>query len=223
MRPRHIRNLPAITEADCASLGTKHVAIIGCGGLGGYLAEFMARLGVGQITLVDGDCFEESNLNRQLLSSPALIGSSKAHAAAERIRMLDSEIIVRTVAEFMDESNALTIVSGCDAVLDALDNIPARRILASACAEASVPLVHGAIAGWTAQAALSMPGDGLLDILYPEGTEVRDKSALSFTPAFCAAAQASICLRLLTGREVQPGRLYCFDLLDMELEQIDLL
>ena len=222
MRPRHIRNLPAISEADCAALAEKSVAIIGCGGLGGYLAELAARVGIGHITLVDGDCFEESNLNRQLYSSPAVLGRSKAEAAAERLRSLDPEISVRVVNAFLDDSNALDTVSGCDAVLDALDNIAARRSLAKACQAAGVPLVHGAIAGWTAQAAVSMPGDGLLDILYPDGTVLKDKSALSFTPAFCAAVQLSLCVRLLTGKGVESGRLWCFDLFSLELEQIDL-
>lgn len=222
MRPRHIRNLPALSEAECEILSKKRVAVIGCGGLGGYLAELSARVGIGHISLVDGDCFEESNLNRQLYSCPAVLGLSKAEIAAERLRSLDPEISVCAVSAFLDESNAYDIISGCDAVLDGLDKAAARRCLAKACEEAGVPLVHGAIAGWCAQSAVSMPGDGLLDMLYPEGVALEDKSALSFTPAFCAAAQMSLCVRLLTGREVESGRLYCFDLLNMELEQIQL-
>ena len=80
MEQRFSRNIPTISEAEQSILRQKRVAIIGCGGLGGYLAEFMARVGVGAITVVDGDSFEETNLNRQNLSLPALIGRGKAEA-----------------------------------------------------------------------------------------------------------------------------------------------
>ena len=83
---RYSRNIPALSKAECATLQTKTVAVIGCGGLGGYLIEFLARIGVGTIRCIDGDMFEESNLNRQLLSSVSLLGAGKASTAASRIR-----------------------------------------------------------------------------------------------------------------------------------------
>ena len=121
---------------------------------------------------------------------------------------------------FLDESNALSLITGCDAVLDALDNIPCRKILSAACEKANLPLVYGAIAGWVAQAALSLPGDHLVEKLYPEDTVVRDKSVLSFTPALCASMQASLCVKYLTGRPVETGTIYYFDLLNQEFETI---
>jgi len=119
-------------------------------------------------------------------------------------------------------NNAAALISGCDAVLDALDNIPARKVLAKACAEANIPFIYGAIRGWVAQAAISMPGEHLLEILYPENTNIKDKSVLSFTPALCASMQASLCVKLLCRRPVETGKLYYFDLLDMEFEAIPL-
>ncbi len=67
MNERYIRNIPALTEHECALLQQKTVAVVGCGGLGGHLVELMARIGVGELVVIDGDCFEISNLNRQLL------------------------------------------------------------------------------------------------------------------------------------------------------------
>ena len=104
--------------------------------------------------------------------------------------------------------------------MDALDSIPARRILARACAEAGIPYVYGAIQGWVAQAAVSMPGDGLIGKLFPQEVEIRDKSVLSFTPALCASVQAALAVKFLTGRPVQTGTVYHFDLLDQEFEAI---
>ena len=64
MQARYERNIPSLTEAESELLRTKKVAVIGCGGLGGYIIEQLARLGIGTIRIVDGDVFEESNLNR---------------------------------------------------------------------------------------------------------------------------------------------------------------
>jgi hypothetical protein len=83
-----------------------------------------------------------------------------------------------------------------------------------------LPYIYGAVSAWTAQAAVSLPGDGLLDILYPEGTAVPGKSSLSFTPALCAALQSSLCVRLLCGKNVECGKLYYFDLQEMEFEKL---
>ena len=121
---------------------------------------------------------------------------------------------------FLDESNALSLITGCDAVLDALDNIPSRKILSAACEKANIPYIYGAIQGWVAQAAISLPGDSLVEKLYPEEVEIRDKSVLSFTPALCAAMQASLCVKLLVGRPVQTGTVFYFDLLNLEFEVI---
>ena len=165
---RYIRNLGALTEQECAMLRTKAVFVAGCGGLGGYLIEMLLRLGVGIIRAADGDVFEASNLNRQLLSSVQSLGEPKVEAAARRAAAVNPNVRFEAVPEFVTVENAAELVRDCDAVLDALDNIPSRRILARACAEARIPLIHGAIRGWCAQAAVVMPGNDLIDSIYPE-------------------------------------------------------
>ena len=217
---RYSRNIPALSEAECTALQGKTVAVIGCGGLGGYLIEYLARIGVGSIRCVDGDVFEESNLNRQLLSIPSLLEFSKAKAAAEHIARVNPEIIADPAECFLTEDNVKDLIGDCDVVMDGLDNIASRKILASACSEAGIPYIYGAISGWVAQAAVSMPGDDLVQKLYPEGTVLRDKSVLSFTPALCASIQVSLCVKLLTGRPVETGAVYYFDLLNQEFETI---
>ena len=220
MEERYIRNLGALTEQECAVLRTKTVFVAGCGGLGGYLIEMLLRIGVGEIRAADGDVFEASNLNRQLLSSPSALGQPKAEAAASRASLVNPDVRFVPIPQFVTEENAAELIRGCDAVLDALDSIQARRILARACAEAGIPMIHGAICGWSAQAAVVMPGDDLINRIYPEGAKLSSKTSLSFTPPFCAALQTALCTRLLTGRPLETGRLYMSDLLDMEMESI---
>ena len=220
MNERYIRNIPALTEHECALLQQKTVAVVGCGGLGGHLVELMARIGVGELVVIDGDCFEVSNLNRQLLSETDCIGISKAQTAAERIHRINPDVKVRVHQTMLDAENADTLIAGCDAVLDGLDNISSRKLLKQACSKAGIPYIFGAISGWVAQTAISMPDDNLIEILYPEDTKLTDKSALSFTPALCASMQSALCVKLLTGRAVQTGAIYYFDLLNQEYEVI---
>ena len=222
MELRHSRNIPALSREEQAILADRTVAVIGCGGLGGYLIELLCRVGVGTIRAVDGDVFEQSNLNRQLLSTIDTLGTPKAQAAAERVKAIDPGIRVEARCVYLDEHNARELVAGCDAVVDALDSIAARRTLAKACEMLQIPLVFGGISGWVAQAAVSMPGDHLIETLFPESIELKDRSVLSFTPALCAAMQASLCVRLLAGRPVKTGSISCFDLLNQEFETIDL-
>ena len=220
MDARYERNIPALTEEECLALQNKRVLVVGCGGLGGHIIDMLARIGIGSLRVVDGDVFEPSNLNRQLLSEVPLLGIKKAKAAADRIARVNPQVHVEAVEEYLTEANVWGLISGCDVVLDALDNIPTRKLLAEACAKAGIPYVYGAIAGWVAQAAVSMPGDGLIEMLFPEEIEIRDKSVLSFTPALCAAMQTSLCVKLLTGRPVAAGTIYYFDLLNQEFETI---
>ena len=222
MEERYICNIPALSEEECRALRARHVAVIGCGGLGGYLIELMARAGVGAITAVDGDVFELSNLNRQLLSEVSLLGINKARAAADRVARINPEVQILAKEVFLDGENAEELICGCDAVLDGLDSIPARKILAEACAKAGIPCVYGAVAGWVAQAGISLPGDGLIETLYPDGDVAARQSVLSFTPALCASLQAALCVKLLTGRPVETGTVYHFDLLHQEFEPVSM-
>ena len=222
MDARYQRNIPALTEAECALLRTKRILVVGCGGLGGHIIDQLTRIGVGFLRVVDGDAFESSNLNRQLLSQVPLLDIPKAAAAADHVTKVNPDIMVEAVEAFMTEDNVRTLIAECDIVMDALDSIPGRRILAAACKESGIPYVYGAIQGWVAQAGVSMPGDDLIDRLFPEDVVIRDKSVLSFTPALCASMQVSLCVKLLTGRPVETGTVFYFDLLNQEFEAIPL-
>ena len=220
MDARYERNTPALTEEECGILRQKRVLVVGCGGLGGHLIDQLTRIGIGAIRAVDGDVFEPSNLNRQLLSKVSLLGTGKARTAAEHIRAVNPDTEAEAVEAFMTEANVQALLAGCDAVLDGLDNPESRKLLAAACASANIPYIYGAISGWVAQAAISMPGDNLMELLYPAETVIGDKSVLSFTPALCASLQTSLCVKLLAGRPVNTGTIYYFDLLNQEFEII---
>ncbi len=224
MDGRYDRNMPALSPEECALLRAKRVCVVGCGGLGGYIIEILARIGIGALTVVDGDVFEPSNLNRQLLSEETLLGTKKAEAAAARVKRVNSDVAVTPVTEFFTEENGLRLLSGCDLVVDALDNVSARHVLADVCAKSSLTIVHGAISGWHGQVTVVPPGSGVFDKLYPPRATVTPKKGNPpFTPAVCASLQASEAVKLLIGKPSPLlGKLMLVDLRTMEFMKIDI-
>lgn len=223
---RYLKNFSAISQEEQKTLGEKSVLVVGCGGLGGYVIEYLGRLGVGMIRVVDGDTFNETNLNRQLLSSTMNIGKPKVRAAVQRLQAVNSQVRSEGFEEFLTSENASSFLQGMDVAVDALDNIPTRLLLQEACKLSSVPLVHGAIAGWWAQVCVVQPGEDYLSLLYPDpephaGAE-EELGVLSFTAAMAAALQASQVVKLLLSKPVPKGQLLTIDLLNSVMESINL-
>lgn len=220
---RYTRNRATITVASQRRLFASRVVVIGCGGLGGYLVEELARLGVGMLDLVDPDVFEEHNLNRQLLSSPRELGTPKVLVAQRRVAEVNPAVTVRPSQTVFSPANAETLIGGADAVADGLDNLLTRRALALACQVHGVPLVHGAIGGWYGQVATQLPGDPLLPLLGgPEGDGKGVERGLgnpSFTPAVVASLQVAELVKVLLG-EGRPlsRRALMVDLREMHFE-----
>ena len=221
MKERHSRNIPAVSEEEMAKIGTSRVLVVGCGGLGGNIIEYLTRVGIGSLTVVDGDVFEESNLNRQILSTSENIGKKKALAAAERVKAIDPSVSVTPVCEFLTKENARELMADVDLVIDALDNASARLILEDAASEAGLAIVHGAICGWDLQAMLVPPGSGMLHQMYTEDYVPSTKTSLPVTPAICAAVEASVAIQYLCGRKTAlENNLLIGSLIDMNFDII---
>lgn len=189
------------------------VFIAGLGGLGGYLLEHMLRLGPGFIRAADGDVFDETNLDRQLLSAPSQLGRPKAEAAAERAKLVAPGLDFEAVSEFLDGENCLRLLRGCALALDGLDNAESRLVLERGCAEVGIPLVHGAASGLCFEAGVVPPGSGMLARLYPPGRQAMDRMARGPAVAACAAIQCAQAEQILRGdRPTLWGKLLTADL-----------
>ncbi len=191
---RYSRNQKSFSNKDQLRLLNSRVAIIGLGGLGGTVTEILARIGIGQLTLVDGDCFDESNLNRQILSKAANIGHSKCEAAKLRVGEINPAIEVQAIAEFFRADNGQAILRGVQLAIDCLDNIADRFVLEAACKSCSIPMVSAAIGGSSGQATVIFPEDpGLKDIYgAPEKAPKRGAEASMGTLAFGAVYMAAV-------------------------------
>ena len=221
---RYLRNHNAISEGEQAILATKRVLVVGCGGLGGMVIECLARIGVGHLRVVDGDVFEESNLNRQLLSSTMNLNRPKTLAAKQRVMAINPLVEVDVVqAEFTEENNA-DLLADCDVAVDCLDNIPARLLLQQAAKTAEVPLVHGAVAGWNGRICVIQPGEDLLSLLYPNQEEAQGEEqqmgTLSFTATLTASWQAAETVKLLLDKPGLKGEILEVDLLQAIVKKL---
>jgi molybdopterin/thiamine biosynthesis adenylyltransferase len=201
MDERFSRNIGAITQAEQELLLTKRAAIIGCGGLGCYSAEFMVRMGIGHLTLIDGDTFIASNLNRQLNSMAINIGKNKAAETKRILLMVRTDLSVDAVDVFLEEENAQELLKNHDVIIDALDNIKTRLLVEKTANSLGTPLVHGAVEQWNIQVCTVFPGDFTLSLLYQTNREPEKPSVLSFTPAFCASIQAAEAVKVLLNKE----------------------
>ncbi|HEX3048210.1 MAG TPA: HesA/MoeB/ThiF family protein [Bacillota bacterium] len=223
---RYLKNLPLMTPEENKELTRRQVCVVGCGGLGGYIIEMLGRLGVGNITAVDGDAFCESNLNRQLLSTTSNIGKPKALAAVERMTHVNPLIKITAVTDYLTEKNATQILSGHDVIVDALDNITTRLLLQNMASDLNIPLVHGSIDGWYGQVTTIFPGDRTLDYIYPNFDGQNPPTKLgnpSFTPALVASIEVSEVLKILIGRgSLLRKKLLIIDTLEQEYEIIDI-
>ena len=199
---RYLGNLGAFTETELNTVKGSSAGIVGCGGLGGYVCNALARFGVGNLTLIDDDIFTENNLNRQLFATVESLGKNKALTSKELIGEINADINVTAYETMLSEENAAELLFGCDLAVDCLDNIPTRRILARICAELGIPLIHGAISGLFGQVACLYPGDRLFDYIYNpdiEGASVSLGNPV-FTPQLVASLQACEAVKVLCGR-----------------------
>ncbi|MEG0773956.1 HesA/MoeB/ThiF family protein [Clostridium sp.] len=219
--------MKTLSEEENNKLKEFKVCVVGCGGLGGYAIEMLGRLGIGHITAVDGDVFEESNFNRQILSDELSIKISKANKAVQRMNIVNSNIMVKPVFKMLTLDNGIDILSGHDVVIDALDSIESRLILQQLCEELQIPLIHGAIAGWYGQVTTILPGDKTLDFIYKntsssKGIE-KELGNPSFTPAHIASLQVSESLKVLLGKElILRKKILFINMLDLEYDLVEI-
>jgi molybdopterin/thiamine biosynthesis adenylyltransferase len=222
---RYQRNQNMLSTAEQLLLLRSRIAVIGCGGLGGYVIEELARLGVGRIVAIDPDVFEEHNLNRQLFATPKTMGQPKAEAALDRVNEINPAVTVTPVKDAFCRANGRDLLDGVTLVVDALDCISCRLELAETCTEMIIPMVHGAIGGWYGHVATQLPGDTTVQSIYRnwvqgKGIE-KELGNPAFTPAAVASLQVAEACKIVLGKgELLRRRKLSIDLLDMEIHDI---
>jgi molybdopterin/thiamine biosynthesis adenylyltransferase len=205
---RYIRNRESISIQDQIRLAESRIAVIGSGGLGGHVILLLARIGIGHLRIIDGDVFDETNLNRQPLCNIETINKEKPKVAADVVKLINPSVEVLIITDKMNVANAEHILSGVDVIVDALDNMDDRRMIEKVAKKNKIPFVHGAVAGFEGQITTIFPEDKGLTSLYGEnGCQVNDKYSPEaiwgipvLAPALIASMQAMEVVKIILNR-----------------------
>jgi molybdopterin/thiamine biosynthesis adenylyltransferase len=227
---RYARNMKSFSLEDQQTLLESRVTVVGCGGLGGTVAETLARIGVGRLTLIDGDRFEESNLNRQLFSTEPLMNHSKADAAAGRIRSVNATVDVSQHVCNLDAGNARDLIAGSDVCADCLDNLPTRFALQAASRAAGIPMVSAAVGGHSGHLTAIFPDDQGLELIFGDPQEAaalkgaeQSLGNLPYTVTTVAALECAEIVKILLHKDsALRNRLLIIDLTDYTVETLRL-
>jgi len=145
------RQMSIVTKSQQTRFKESKIAVIGCGGLGGTVIEMLARMGVGELNIIDNDSFDMSNLNRQLMSSIDCLGKSKSEVTKEKIRLVNPYVKVNAFNEELNEKNLDRIIGNCDIAIDGLDNLVTRVLISRYTKKKEIPFIHGAVHGTMGQ------------------------------------------------------------------------
>lgn len=153
---RHSRQmlLGELGQLGQRRLQASRVAVVGAGGLGSPVIQYLAAAGVGHLTVIDDDVVEISNLHRQVIHSSADQGLPKVDSAARAVHALDPEVEVSAVGARLTQDSVDAVLGGHDVVVDGTDNFPTRYLISDACSRLGIPEVWGSVLGFDAQVSV---------------------------------------------------------------------
>jgi adenylyltransferase/sulfurtransferase len=224
---RHLL-LPEIGPAGQLKMKAARVLVVGCGGLGCPVLQYLAAAGVGTLGLLDFDTVDDSNLQRQVLYATADVGRPKAVAAAEKLAAQNPFITLQTHQVLLSSDNVLTLFAAYDIVVDCSDNFATRYLVNDACVVLGKPLVFGAIFKFEGQVSVFNYQNGpTYRCLYPEPPAPGDAPScaeigvLGVLPGLVGTLQATEALKIILELgEVLSGRLLLVDALGMRFQSI---
>lgn len=189
------------------TLKSSRLLVIGAGGLGSPLIQYLAAAGVGTMEIADYDSVSLSNLQRQVLYTDQDLGAPKAERAATRARLINPHVRAVGHCLRLDRGNASDLVRGCDLALDGSDNFDTRSILNEACVSEGVPMVFGAISQWEGQISAfdAKRGSACFACVFPEAPApgsappCAEAGVLGALPGVVGAMMAAEAVKLLVG------------------------
>ncbi len=226
---RHL-SLSEVGVEGQTKLLESRVLLIGAGGLGCPLAQYLAAAGVGTIGIIDFDRIEASNLQRQVLYTTADVGRPKVEVVRERVEAMNPDVEVHTHAVELTSENALELFADYDVIVDGTDNFPTRYLSNDACVLLGKPNVHGSVFRFDGQATVFDARHGpCYRCLYPEPPppgsvpSCAEGGVLGVLPGLIGLIQATETVKIITGiGEPLYGRLIQYDAMRMEFNEFRL-
>lgn len=221
-RERYKRQILLFGDEGQERLKSSHIFIAGAGGLGSPIAIYLAIAGVGEITIVDMDTVDQSNLNRQILHTDRDIGKKKTVSAIAKLQEYNPDIIVNAIDTTITADNIHRLAGRADGIVDAMDNYPVRYLLNRVALEKNIPFFHGAIRGFYGQATTIIPEKTpCLACIFPRAPPKEVFPVVGVTPGVIGTIQATEVVKYLTKQgELLAGRLFIWDGLAATSEEI---
>lgn len=220
--------LQEIGEQGQRKLRSAKVLLVGVGGLGSPISNYLTGAGIGTLGLIDNDVVSITNLHRQVLYTEAEVGQPKALCAKKRLQSLNSEVHINAFNDRLTPDNAERIIADYDIVVDGIDNFATRYLISDVCAKLHKPYVYGAIRGMEGQVAVLCKGNATYRTLFPDEQAMLSmphpgKAVLGTTPAVVGSVEACQALQLAAGFG-QPlvDRLWTVDLATMQTYTLEL-
>ncbi|WP_458186148.1 SAMP-activating enzyme E1 [Haladaptatus sp. NG-WS-4] len=203
------------------------VLVVGAGGLGAPVIEYLAAAGVGTLGIVDDDVVERNNLQRQVIHGDDDVGRPKVESAAAFVADLNPDVTVETHERRVDPSNAEELVVDYDFVVDASDNFRTRYLVNDVCTLTETPFSHGAIYKFEGQVTTFTTDGPCYRCLFPEAppegmvADCATTGVLGVLPGTVGCIQATETVKYLIGiGEVLDGRMLFYDAMDMSFEEV---
>jgi molybdopterin/thiamine biosynthesis adenylyltransferase len=202
-----------IGEEGQEKLKRSRVFLAGAGGLGSPIAIYLTAAGVGTIRMVDHDQVALSNLNRQVLHWEGDVGRKKVDSAKAKLRSLNQAVEIEAIAETITEENVSKLASGCDVIVDAMDNLPTRYVLNRCAVESGRPFFHGAVNGFEGRVMTVIPGKtACLRCMYRGPVPQEKFPVIGVAPAIVGTIQATEVIKCLLGiGKLLTNRLLIYD------------
>lgn len=215
---QYSRNMGIMNDFELEKFKKTRVLVVGVGGLGGYIASSLARIGVNSIKIVDFDKFDYSNLNRQIFANRMTIDKSKVMIVKQELLNINPDLNIIAIDSKLDELFDQSHFKDVDIVFDAVDNIMSKVIIEKYCSKYNIPLIHGAIAGWYGQLGIIMPDSNILSELYKDNQKGIESVLMSptFTPGIVANMMVCEFVKFILQKEALINQILYIDLLEHE-------
>lgn len=223
-RSRYDRQMmiPGFGEDGQQKLKSSRIFVAGCGGLGSPVATYLAMAGFGHIIIADNDIVDLSNLNRQFLHWDANVGDAKVKSGYGKLALINPSIKISAINGLIYERNVYDLTSGCDLIIDAMDNFETRYLLNKAAIKHGIPFIHGAVRGFEGRLTTIIPGKTpCLRCIYPHPAPKEKFPVLGATPGVIGTLQAMEAVKVVLGIGLTlQDRLLIFDGEFMEFHTI---
>ena len=216
--------IPEIGREGQERLKKAKVFVAGAGGLGSPVLIYLAVAGIGHIRIADHSVVDPTNLNRQILHWSKDIGRLKVDSAREKLSEINPDVKVEIINKTINEKNISSMTDGFEAIVDAMDNFPARYILNRAAVERKIPFFHGAVRGFEGRAMTVIPGKtACLRCMHHSSPPAEQSPVLGATPGVVASIQVTEVIKYFTGMgELLTNRLLIYDGISMTFGEFQL-